>query len=363
MTTLPSLRIGIHTARYPIVQGGMGIRVSGANLAAAVANAGGIGIVSAIGLGFNSPYFNARRRSGDLLEANRLALIDELKQARALSPDGIIGINSMVAVRDHETLVRTAAAQGANLIICGAGLPLNLPSYTQDYPEVALVPVVSSVRAARLICRRWKKQYQRSPDGFVVETPNAAGGHLGAKFEDLGKPAFSLENVIPELVNYLNHELGEPIPVIAAGGIWDRQDIDRALSLGASGVQMGTRFVTTHECDADIRYKEFHLNASPEDVVIIPSPVGPPGRALKNPFTERLLNEPDTLEKRCVANCLQACRCRDAKEAFCIMQVLDLAAKGDVENGLIFASSHAGRATALVNVSTLMAELVADPNL
>jgi len=362
VASLPALRMGQHTTPYPIIQGGMGIRISGARLAAAVANAGGVGIISAIGLGFNSPYFDPRRGSGNLLEANRLALIDELRRARELSPKGVIGINSMVAVRDHETLVRTAAEQGANIIISGAGLPLNLPGYTQSYPEVALVPIVSTVRAAKLICRRWEHHYHRLPDAFVVETPNAAGGHLGAKFEELGSPALNLDQVIPELVDYLRHELGETIPVIAAGGIWDRQDIDRMLSLGASGVQVGTRFITTTECDADIRYKEFHLRTSAEDVVVISSPVGLPGRALRNPFIERLLHEPDTLEKRCIANCLKVCQCRDAREGFCIMQVLDQAARGDVENGLIFAGSHAGRATKLVDVSALMAELVAEPS-
>ena len=274
MTALPTLRIGSHTTPYPIIQGGMGIRVSGAKLAAAVANAGGVGIISAVGLGLNSPYFDPRRRSGTLFDANRLALIDELRLARAFSPSGIIGVNSMVAVRDHETLVRTAAEQGANVIISGAGLPLNLPRYTQDYPEVALVPIVSTVRAAKLICRRWEHHFHRLPDALIVETPNAAGGHLGAKFEELGSPTLSLEQVVPALVDYLHHELGVTVPVIAAGGIWDRPDIDRLLSLGASGVQIGTRFITTTECGADIRYKEFHLQAKPDDVVVIASPVG-----------------------------------------------------------------------------------------
>lgn len=358
MTPLPSLTIGIHTTRYPIVQGGMGIRISGANLAAAVANAGGVGIISAVGLGLNSPYFDPQTRKGNFFEANQRALIDELQRARTLSPTGVIGINSMVAARDHEALVRTAAAHGANLIVCGAGLPLNLPELTRDYPEVALVPIVSTVRAAKVICRRWNSHYHRLPDALIVETPNQAGGHLGARWDELGDTALNLESVIPELVRYCQQELGATIPVIAAGGIWGRQDIDMALALGASGVQIGTRFITTHECDASDRYKAVHLNARPEDVVLLSSPVGLPGRALRNPFAERVICGDDTLEKRCIANCLQGCRCRDAKEGFCIVQALDRAARGDVDNGLVFAGSNAGRATRMMSVAELISELV-----
>lgn len=363
MSPLPSLQIGQHIARYPIIQGGMGIRISGAHLAAAVANAGGIGIISAVGLGLNSPYFditqsNGRKRRKQFFEANRLALIDEIQTARALSPEGILGINVMVAAQDYETLVRTAAEQGIDLIISGAGLPMQLPEYTATYPEVALVPIVSSTRAARIICRKWKRQYGRLPDALVVENPNSAGGHLGAKLEELGDRALDAEQVIPELVAYLQQEVNQLIPVIAAGGVWNRQDIDRMLGLGASGVQIGTRFITTDECDANIRYKEFHLRARPEDVVIVPSPVGLPGRALRNTFVEKVLVDSPDLEKRCLFNCLHACKCREEQQYFCIVQVLDKAARGDIENGLVFSGSNAGRAERIVSVAELMAELV-----
>lgn len=341
----------------------MGIRISGARLAAAVANAGGVGIVSAIALGLNSPYFdrnqsNVRLRREQFYAANRLALIDELKLARQLSPTGILGVNVMVAARDYETLVRTAAEERVNLIISGAGLPLQLPEFTADYPEVALVPIVSTTRAARIICRKWERQYGRLPDGFVVENPHHAGGHLGAKYEELDKPEFGLEQVIPELVAYLQEEVGQPIPVIAAGGVWDRADIDQMLALGASGVQIGTRFITTEECDADIHYKEFHLHARPEDVMIVPSPVGLPGRALRNPFVEKVIANSPELDHQCRFNCLQVCRCRDAGELYCIIQALDQAAAGDIENGLIFSGSNAGRAERILPVAELMAELV-----
>ncbi|AFZ50766.1 NAD(P)H-dependent flavin oxidoreductase [Dactylococcopsis salina] len=360
-TTLPKLHIGNYVAPYPIIQGGMGIRISGASLASAVANTGGIGIISAVALGFASPYFDPKQRGKrDIFEANRLALIDELKKARDLSPNGIIGINSMVAGQDHETLTRTATENGANLIIAGAGLPLNLPKYTRDYPDVALIPVISSTRAAKVICRKWEKQYGRLPDGFVVENPNSAGGHLGAKKEELGQANLDSDKVIPELVAYLREELEVEIPVIAAGGIWDRSDIDRALSLGASGVQMGTRFITTNECDAHIKYKEFHRDAKPEDVVIVPSPVGLPGRALKNSFAEKAINHVSDLDKRCFGSCLQVCSCRDRAENYCIARALDRAARGDIENGLIFAGSNAGRANQITSVAELMKELVSN---
>lgn len=361
MTQLPALQIGRHIAPHPIIQGGMGIRISGANLAAAVANAGGIGIISAVGLGFNSPYFdphtpNKAERRRQFFEANRLALIDTLKQARALSPTGIIGINSMVAARDHATLVRTAAAHGANLVIAGAGLPLHLPEYTADFPDVALVPIVSSVRAATLICRKWERQFGRHPDGFVVEDPRTAGGHLGAKTADLEKPELGLEQVVTGLVRYLREDLGVTIPVIAAGGVWDHADIHRMLALGASGVQIGTRFITTYECDADPRYKEFHLQARPEDVVLVESPVGMPGRALRNAFVERAATQSFQPTGDCL-NCLQVCKFRDRQESFCILKALNRAAQGDVEQGLVFSGSNAGRVQQLVHVTDLMAEL------
>ncbi|HIK46092.1 MAG TPA: nitronate monooxygenase [Leptolyngbyaceae cyanobacterium M65_K2018_010] len=364
MQTLPSLTIGLYTTPYPIIQGGMGIRISGAHLAAAVANAGGIGVISAVGLGMNSPYFdieekNPKKRQEQFFEANRLALIDELNKARTLSPNGVIGVNIMVAARDYETLVRTAVDHGVNLIISGAGLPLTLPELTAHRPEVALVPIVSSQRAAQVICKKWQRSFGRLPDAFVVENPQAAGGHLGAKAEELDDPALGPERVIPELVSYLAETSRTPIPVIAAGGIGDRASLNQALALGASGVQMGTRFIPTEECDADQRYKEFHLNAKPEDVVLVPSPVGLPGRALHNPFVDRILaGVAPGPQNQCFANCLQVCKFRDRRETYCILRALDRASRGDVENGLVFAGSGVGRSDRILPVAELMAELV-----
>lgn len=364
MQPLSPLTIGQHTVPYPVVQGGMGIRVSGANLAAAVANAGGIGVVSAVGLGMHSPHFNIeekspKKRQDQFFAANRLALIDELQKARTLSPEGIIGVNIMVAARDYETLVTTAIDHGVNLIFSGAGLPLTLPELTAHRPEVALVPIISSVRAAQVICKKWQRSFGRLPDAFVVENPQAAGGHLGAKAEDLDNPAIGSEAVIPELVSYLTENFEPPIPVIAAGGICDRATLLQALDLGASGVQIGTRFIPTDECDADRRYKEFHLQAQPKDIVLVPSPVGLPGRALRNPFVDRVnAGEAPGAKDQCFANCLQVCKFRDSRETYCILRALDRACRGDVDNGLVFAGNSVGQAQRIMPVAEVMAELV-----
>lgn len=358
---LPALRLGRREARHPIVQGGMGVRISGANLAAAVANAGGVGTISAIALGLNSPHFDRDRRDPkrrDFFAANRRALADEVAKARSLAPDGVIAVNVMMAATDAEDLIQVAAEAGADALIVGAGLPLTLPELTREFPEVALVPVVSSWRAARLICRKWQRQYRRLPDGLVVECPAHAGGHLGAKLEELESEETALDRAIPEIVTGLRSEFDSDLPVLAAGGIWDRADIDRALALGAKGVQMGTRFIPTEECDADRRYKEFHLRARPEDAVVVPSPVGMPGRALRNAFVERAIAGDASLDRRCIASCLKQCRCRDAGEAYCILRALDRAAAGDIDNGLIFSGTNAGRAAAIVPVAAVMAELV-----
>lgn len=361
MNRLLPLPIGQHVAQYPILQGGMAVEVSGANLAAAVANAGGVGVISTLGLGLNSAYFTSqsgrRPKPNQFFEANRLALIDELQKARELSPDGILGVNVIVATRNYLTLARTAAEQGANLIVTGAGLPMPLPEVLADFPEVAIVPIVSTVQAAQLLCQTWQQKYDRLPDAFVLECPKTSGGHVGVHEEELNNPAYCLQYLLPEMLDYLEHELGVFIPLIAAGGVSDQADIDKMLSLGANGVQIGTRFIATHECDADIRFKEFVLKAKPEDLVIVPSPVGVPGRALRNAFTEQAIAQSPDMDHRCIANCLESCLYRDRKQTYCLLHALNCAARGDVEQGLIFSGSKLGYGDRLVSVAELMAEL------
>ncbi|MBD2666102.1 hypothetical protein B6N60_01783 [Richelia sinica FACHB-800] len=352
---LHPLRIGNHIARYPIIQGAMAVRVSGAKLAGSVAQAGGVGVIASWGLGLHSPYFNQRKRGG-FFAANRLALKDELRKARAISPDGIIGVNVVVATKDYSVLAQTAAAEGANLIVTGAGLPLNLPEYTADYPDVALVPSVSSVETARLICQAWQSQYNRLPDGFIVENCQMVGGHF-SQCEQITLPGFSIKFVIAQLREYLEQELGVSIPLIISGGVWDHGDIEKMLGMGADGVQIGTRFITTEECDADERYKEFHLKATKEDIVTVPSPVGKPTRALRNQFAEQAIIGSSNLERRCIANCLESCLCRDTGKTYCILQALDQATQGNLEQGLIFSGANIGDTERIMSVSELMTEL------
>lgn len=351
---LSPLKIGQHTVRHPIVQGAMAVRVSGARLAGAVANAGGVGVISSLGLGLGSPYFDTQPKQSNFFIANQLALIDELQKARAISPNGMIGVNILVATRDYPVLAQTAAANGANLIITAAGVPLHLPAYTADYPEVALVPMVCGLEAVQTICQTWQQQYNRLPDAFIVENSKTVGGHIGTTCEDFNS---QIEHLIPQIQTYLRNQLKVEIPLIAAGGIWDRAEVDRMLALGASGVQVGTRFITTEECDADYRYKAFHLKASPADVVIAPSPVGKPARALRNGFVEKAIAASPDLERRCIANCLESCLCRDNRKTYCILQALANAARGDVENGLIFSGANVGRAERILSVAEVMAEL------
>ncbi|MDH4228273.1 MAG: nitronate monooxygenase family protein [Nitrospirota bacterium] len=351
-TDLRPLRIGKRVARLPIVQGGMGIRVSASRLAAAVAREGGVGVIASVALGLASRYYH---KKSDYFAANKLALRDEIEAARSQAPDGIIGVNCMVAITDHEAMVRTSAENGADLIISGAGLPLQLPAFTEGYPDCALVPIVSTAKAAQVLCRRWEGTHKRLPDAFVVEDPNTAGGHLGARRDQLGDPAFNLDKVIPEIVEYLESE-GYDIPVLGAGGIWDRGDIDHLMERGAAGVQMATRFVCTHECDADDVFKLQFLKRKPSDVAIVDSPAGLPGRAIGTEFVKRV-QDGGKVAMQCFANCLRKCLCRDEKETFCIAYALDKAQRGDLHDGLFFTGSNLARSERIVSVRELLEEL------
>lgn len=352
-SAFPELRIGKHRPKYPLIQGGMGVMISGPRLAGAVAACGGVGTIASVGIACESPHFNGR----NYFEANQVALKEALAQARSQAPEGVLAVNCMCALTDYETQVRSACEGGADVIISGAGLPLKLPEITEDFPDVALVPIVSSLKAAELIVRRWEKQYKRVPDAIVVETPLHAGGHLGAtKMEHVTDPAFSLEEVVPQIVRYVEEELRADVPVIAAGGIFDRSDLERAFSLGARGVQMGTRFVCTEECDASERFKRAYLDARDEDVVVIMSPVGIPGRAIRNPFVERYLN--GTVEsKPCIARCLSHCTYIKTRETFCIAQALVDAYRGNWEEGLFFCGDSVPRCNKIETVKDIFNEL------
>lgn len=349
---LPVLTIGRHTPKYPLIQGGMGIRISASRLAGAVAMAGGIGTIASVGLGLGSKHFNGN----NYFEANKLALADELAQARRTAPDGVIAVNCIVALTDYEDMVRAAAEHGAQVIISGAGLPMQLPEYTKDHPEVALVPIVSSLKAAKLIIKKWEKSFGRIPDAFVVEAPGMAGGHLGARTEEVFSEELTLDKVVPELTAFLADEVKADIPVIAAGGIWSREDMLHAFGLGARGVQMGTRFVCTNECDAPEAFKQMYINATPEDVILVKSPVGLPGRAIRNRFSDRLAGGSPKGHK-CRYNCIKHCSFRAEKTGFCISTALCAAQEGSVDDGLVFSGSNSARCHEIVPVTSVIEDL------
>ncbi|MCL2683670.1 MAG: nitronate monooxygenase family protein [Synergistaceae bacterium] len=332
----------------------MGVKISGSRLAGAVAASGGVGTIASVGLACDHPLYNGR----NYFDVNETAVAEAVTEARKAAPEGVVAVNCMTALTDFDRQVRSACRAGVDMIISGAGLPMKLPEYTRDFPDVAIVPIVSSVKAADLIVRKWGKQYGRLPDAIVVETPLYAGGHLGAtKMEHVTNPEFALERVIPELVEYVRGVVKADIPVIAAGGIWDRQDMDRMFALGASGVQMGTRFICTEECDASEKFKQAYIDAVPDDVVVIMSPVGIPGRALKNPFVEKYIS--DCVEsKPCMAACLSHCKYLENGTTFCIAQALIDAYMGDWETGLFFTGSNVVKCSGMSTVAAIFKELV-----
>ncbi|RMF46967.1 MAG: nitronate monooxygenase [Deltaproteobacteria bacterium] len=354
--TISSLRIGSHEAAFPLVQGGMGVRISGASLAGHVARAGGVGLVASAGIGLNSRFFDG----GNYFAAEPLALAEEIRKARAIAPDGVIGVNCMVAVTDYDQLVRAACEAGADLIVSGAGLPLNLPGLTVDFPDVALVPIVSSVKAADLICRKWLKGYNRLPDTIVVEDPETAGGHLGARPEDIGTGSYDQMETVRGVKALLRDSYDCQAPVITAGGIWDRSDLLAALEAGADGVQMGTRFVTTEECDADPAFKQAYLDSRKEDIGLIMSPAGLPGRALVGNI-DAVTEREKRLGTACPTGCLKKCSYKTNRERFCIVHALDRAQRGDVETGLVFCGSNAWRAQKIETVQEIFNDLFALP--
>jgi len=262
----------------------------------------------------------------------------------------------MVALADYEEVVRASCEGGAKVIVSGAGLPLNLPGLTADFPQVALVPIVSSVRAAELIARKWSKGFGRLPDAVVVEDPDTAGGHLGEKLENIGTGEYDQYATVRAVKAHFREAWGVEIPVIAAGGIWDRGDVLHALTQGADGVQMATRFVCTEECDAAPEFKRAYLECRKEDIGLILSPAGLPGRALAR-NVERIRQGDLDRNLRCPVGCLKKCTWREDGERFCIAQALDRAQRGDVENGLVFCGSNAWRSERITTVGEIFDEL------
>lgn len=361
MSQLKPLVIGDLVAEKPIIQGGMGVGISLSSLAGAVAKAGGIGIISTAQIGFREPDFKSNP-----LEANLRAIGKELAKAREIAPKGIIGFNIMVATKNYALYVKEAVKAGADIIISGAGLPINLPELAEG-AKTKIAPIVSSAKSAMVICKMWDRKFHRVPDLVVIEGP-LAGGHLGFSVDQLEEIGATSENRektyrqdvydqevkdILEVVKGYGDKYGVTIPVVTAGGIYDHDDVMHQMKLGVDGVQVATRFVTTEECDAPMAYKQAYIQAKQEDIVITKSPVGMPGRAIKNPFLEQVGNGRIKID-HCY-QCLE--KCDQAKIPYCITRALVNAAEGDTDHALLFCGSNAFRAEKMETVDEVMKDL------
>lgn len=347
---MKELMIGNLKAKLPIVQGGMGIGVSLSNLASAVANQGGIGVISAAGAGMFE-----KNMATDFERINIEALRQEIRKAREKSK-GILGVNIMVALTSFSQMVKTSIEEGIDIIFSGAGLPLDLPKYLKEKSKTKLVPIISSARAAKLLIRKWAKNYSYVPDAFVLEGPKA-GGHLGYHKEDIEKEEFQLESVLPEVLEIIKpfeEKYNKKIPVIVAGGIYTGEDIAKFIDQGASGVQMATRFIATEECDADMKFKQQFIDCKEEDLKLITSPVGMPGRAIFNDYIQAVEDgkkHPFT----CPFDCIHTCEKQEAP--YCISLALYNAKKGNLKSGFAFAGTNAYRIDNITTVPKLVNEL------
>lgn len=341
---ISELRIGDLCARIPVIQGGMGVGVSLSGLAGAVAAAGGVGVISTAQIGYREPDFDRHP-----IECNLKAIKKEIAKARKIAKGGIIGVNIMVATKKYEEYVKAAVSAGVDLIISGAGLPMTLPQFSG---ASKIAPIVSSRKSLSVIAKYWMKKYARKPDLVVIEGPEA-GGHLGFSAEEIdeyttGKTQ-SYDDEIKSIIG-LADEL--EVPVVVAGGVYTREDMEHYLEMGAKGVQMATRFVTTQECDASQTYKQAYINARKEDIVIVKSPVGMPGRAIHNVFLDKV-----AAGERFMKGCRQCIStCNPATAPYCITEALINAVKGDLDKGLIFCGSNACRADKMETVADIMEE-------
>ena len=352
ISKLPPLVIGDLKIKIPIIQAGMGVKVSTAALASAVAICGGAGTIASVGLA--SGQADA---STDYVGSSNRTFQKEIRQAQATTTE-VIGVNIMVALNNYEEMVRTAVKENVDFIISGAGLPLSLPEYTKG-SSVKLIPIVSSARSAELILKTWKRRYKRLPDAIVVEGP-LAGGHLGYKAEDLiNNTTDSLEKIVSEVLDMVEKYRGEgaDIPVIAAGGIFDGKDIARLFKLGAKGVQMGTRFVATDECAVTDAFKNIYISSKKEDVIIIKSPVGMPGRAIRTKFIDRVMQN-EKFPFKCDYQCLRSCDVKNTP--YCIAQAMCNATIGNLDEAVVFAGANVFRVKEVVSVKHLMDELVSE---
>lgn len=348
---MKSLIIGGKIAETAVVQGGMGVGVSRCDLAGAVAGQGGVGIISTAQIGYDEPGFETNQ-AGCNIEAIKKHIVRAKETAAGR---GVVGVNVMAALKHYREHVKAAVEAGADVVVCGAGLPLDLPELVAG--KAAIAPIVSSKRAAQLLLKRWESRYNTTADMIVVEGPQA-GGHLGYSREELlDMDSIDFDTIVKEVIevkNVYEERFGRKISVVAGGGIYTKEDAEHIRSLGVDGIQVGSRFVTTMECDADIKYKMAYVNAKREDIVIVKSPVGMPGRAVNNEFIKRISAESEKVNK-CYM-CLE--KCNPAKVPYCITKALINAVKGDVDNGLIFCGAKAYKADKIQTVAEVINELV-----
>ena len=352
---MEALQIGNLKVDVPIIQGGMGVCIALSGLASAVANEGGVGIISAVGIGMTEPNYRKNFK-----ESNIIAFRKQIRKAR-MQTNGVIGANIMLAVSDYEDLLKVAIEENLDMVILGAGLPLQRPCTISEESfretKTKFIPKLSSAKAVKLIFSYWSTKHNRIPDAVVIEGP-LAGGHLGFKKDDLEHDTFDLNTIVKESKEVLKpyeQKYGKHIPIIAGGGIYTGQDIYEVMEAGANAVKMGTRFVTTHECDANIKFKESYLDSSKNDISLIQSPVGLPGRVIKNKFVEQIQNG-EQKPVKCPWKCLKNCNFKEVP--FCIAEALFNAGQGDMENGFAFAGTNAYKATEIQSVKEVMASLM-----
>ncbi len=353
------MQIGKYTIEKPIIQGGMGVGISWDRLAGTVSKEGGLGVISSVGTGYyhNKHFVHKLVQGRPYHEENfysREGLFAIFENARKICGDRPLASNVLYASNDYGRIVHDSCEAGANIIITGAGIPTNMPEFTQDFPDVALIPIVSSARALKLICRKWKR-YNRIPDAVIVEGP-LSGGHQGFTYEQCFEEEYQLENIVPPVIEEAK-KWGD-IPVIAAGGIWDKNDIDRFLDMGCAGVQMATRFIGTYECDAHENFKKVILNAKEEDIKLFKSPVGLPARGVKTKLQE-MIEEHTAPRVACISNCVAPCKSGEEARAvgYCIADRLSDAYYGETETGLFFTGANGYRLDKLITVHELMQKL------
>lgn len=344
------LVIGNLKAPVPIIQGGMGVGISLSGLASAVASQGAIGVISAAQPGFREPDFLT-----NTLNANMRALEREIKTAKKNSSNGIIGVNIMVAMNNYDAYVKCSIDSGADLIISGAGLPINLPELTSG-SDIKIAPIVSSLKAAKVILQRWDKRYGKTADAIVIEGPKA-GGHLGFKAEE-AETLDNIDNEIKLILEYkkeYEQKYNMYIPVVFGGGVFSKEDMEYYINeLGVDGVQIATRFVATEECDADISFKNAYIKAGKNDIGIVKSPVGMPGRAILNNYIKKTSLARDPVSKcfRCIH------KCNPAETPYCISKALFNAANGDLDNALIFCGENAYKIDKITTVKEVIDDLI-----